>query len=119
MSFEVFRVVFFSIGQHRLVHMLRKDGVRFKDVIEPQSTPVSLVLQLMPLLLMTQEGPFEPLRECFRYYGEILERQKELAERERLIPLRQEIEARLLKIFPTDPFQKYQVLKSPPDAELT
>lgn len=117
---SLYKLIFFSIEQRQLFHLLHQDGIQFKSITDPPQAPAALAQLLQLALMRGSEGALtEGIRDCFESYRRVLHYQEAVAEQQRLSPVVAQVEARLLKLFEAkNPFQNYQALKSPPDIEL-
>ena len=109
---SILKLIFFPVEQNRLYHLLLEDNVQFKDINNSVQMQ-NLLSQLLPLVLLS--GNPDPMREfehTIRYYADLLRRQQ-------LAPVVQKVQMDLLQLFENkNPFEKYEVLKSPPDSAL-
>jgi hypothetical protein len=118
---SVYRLIFFSVEQGRLFHLLTQDGVHFKALNDPPQVSVGLAQLMQFALTRGDEGALvEGIRDCLRMYHDVLSHQAAVTKEQRLAPVVQEVEAQLFKLFASgNPFEKYRALQSPPDEELS
>lgn len=109
------RLVTFSFQTKNLYKVLNQEGIKFKNIsisntIQNPFDPLSLLF----LMLNERNG-----REYIYEFRHLLEAQKTLLDAQRYTPIIQQAESKLLKLFDDEnPFEKYTVLKSPPDLRL-